>query len=178
MATTKNTALTEDFDTPVYTEVGGEQLSPERILRTESDILQGLLNLGNDRNEEENYRPVQIRRKGILQLEFRIRPITEEENQTCWRKATRYAPTKAGQPKVAIETNQARYRSYLIYTSTVNEDRAKIWDNKKAQEELGVVEAVALIDKVLLAGEKGKIIDLIDEISGFEDDAEELARDL
>jgi hypothetical protein len=177
MPAIKNTTP-DDYDVNTYIAEGHEPLTQEKILQTESDILQGLLALGSDRDEAENYRLVQIKRKGVLHLEFRIRPMTEEENQICWRRATRYAGTKTGQPKVAIETNHSRYRSYLVYTATVDEDRAKVWDNKKAWEALGVMEAVALIDKVLLAGEKSKIIDLIDEISGFEDDAEETARDL
>jgi hypothetical protein len=149
----------------------------EEILMSERDILAGLLELGAEKDDQKNYYPIEIKRSGVLKLSFRIRPITENENQTCYNRASRYAPTKPGQPKVVVETNQALYRSYIIYTATVDEDRGKVWDNKEAQARLGVLQSVEMIDRVLKAGEKERVIDKIDEISGFGDDAEETARD-
>ena len=165
--------------TPEYyddqVEEQAQPLTQEEILMSEQDILAGLLEAGMGRDNEENYRKIQIKRNGRLLFEFRIRPLTEDESLICWRSATRYAPSKFGQPKVAIETNQSKYRAYLIYTATVNEDRAKTWDNKKAQEGVGVFQGVDMIEKVLLAGEKTRILDQIDEISGADEWAEESA---
>ena len=70
----------------------------------------------------------------------------------------------------------AKFRSWLIYAATVDEDRAKTWDNKQAQEALGVLQGVDMIDAVLLSGEKDRIIDRINEISGYGDDVEETAK--
>ena len=148
----------------------GVPMTQEEILLNEGDILQGLLELGNEQNEEKNYRKIQIKRDGKLKLEFRLRPISEEESQSCWRMATRYAPQKNGQPKVAIETNMVKYRSLLIYTATVDEDRVKIWENKTALNAFNIVQGVELVDKVLKAGEKERIIDVIDDMGGFNED--------
>ena len=153
-----------------------EKPTQEQVLMNENDILAGILESGKEADNAENYRKVQIKRRGKLMFEFRIRPISEEENQGCWKQATRYAPTKPGRPKVAIETNPARYRSYVIYTATVDEDRRKTWDNKTAKDAFNILDSIEMIDKVLLAGEKARIIDLISEISGFDDESiEELA---
>lgn len=172
----KNTTP-EAFDENYAAENGAKTLDKQQILMSESDILQGLLTLGNERDDEKYYKPIEIRRGGKLVLAFRVRPITEEENQICWRRATKYAGNKPGQPKVAIETDTTKYRSHLIYTATVDEDRQKIWNNKEAWNRLNVIQATDLIDRVLLAGEKSRIIDVIDEISGFGgDDTEELAK--
>ena len=108
-------------------------------------------------------------------LEFRIRPISEDESQECWRKATKFAPYKPGQPKKAIETNTSLFRSHLIYTATVEDDRAKTWDNRQAQAAFQIFQGVDMIDRVLLAGEKSRVIDVIDEISGFDDELSESA---
>lgn len=173
---TKNTTP-EAFNENIAAENSAAALDDRQILMSESDILQGLLALGNERDDEANYKPVEIRRNGRLLLAFRIRPITEEENQICWRRATKYAGSKPGHPKVAIETDTTKYRSHLIYTATVDEDRKKVWDNKEAWKQLNVIQASDLIDRVLLAGEKSRIIDIIDEISGFGgEEAEELAK--
>lgn len=153
-----------------------QALSQDDILMNESDILSGLLALGKERDEERNYHKVQIKRNGILMIEFRIRPITEEESHSCWKMATRYAPTKPGQPKVAIETNQAKYRSMLIYTATVDVDRERVWNNRQAKDAFNVLDSVDMIDKVLKAGEKSRVLDIIDDLAGFEDDTEELAK--
>ena len=169
----------EAFDDNVTTEAGETPVSAmtaDEILMSEGDILAGLLDLGKTKDEATNYRKIQIKRGGVLKLEFRIRPITEDEVQACSRRATRYAPTKAGQPKKPIETNSSLFRSYVIYTATVDEDRKKVWDNKQAQAALGVLQGADMIDAVLLAGEKGRVLDTIDEISGFDDDLEELAK--
>jgi len=149
-----------------------KELSQEEILLNENDILQGLIECGKSKDNAENYKKIQIKRGGVVKFEFRIRPISEDENQKCLKNATKYTKKSYGQPKRAIETDRARYRSYLIYTATVDSDRAKIWDNRKAWDALDIITGSDMIDKVLLAGEKDKIIDLIDEISGFNEESE------
>ena len=165
---TKNTTP-EIFDESMVE----KELSQEEILLNENDILQGLIECGRTKDNADNYRKVQIKRDGIVKFEFRIRPISEDENQKCLKNATKYAKQKSyGQPKQAIETDRAKYRSYLIYTATVDSDRAKTWDNRKAWDAFNIITGADMIDKVLLAGEKDKIIDLIDEISGFNEETE------
>lgn len=172
MSNTKNT-MPEIFD---EAPTGVEKLSKEDILMNESDILRGLIEAGQEKDDESTYERIQIRRNGVLKFEFRIRPLSEEESLSCREHATKYAPRKKGQPKREIETNTAKFRSWLIYAATVNEDRAKTWDNKKAQEALGVLQGVDMIDAVLLSGEKDRVIDRINEISGYGDDVEETAK--
>jgi hypothetical protein len=169
----KNTAPTL-FD---VTDTEQQELTQEEILMSENDILQGLLELGETKDQENSYRKIQIKRDKKLKLEFRVRPISEDESQSCLHSATSYVPkTKKWEAKKAIETDYSLYRSFLIYTATVDEDRAKVWDNKKAQEALGVLRGVEMIDKVLLVGEKDRVLDIIDEISGFEEEAEKKAK--
>lgn len=162
----------------VYDEdtTGVEAATQEEILMNESDILRGLIEAGTEKEREGAYRKIQIRRNGVLKFEFRIRPVSEEESLACHDRATKFAPRKRGQPKREIETNAAKFRSWLIYTATVDEDRAKTWDNKKAQEALDVLQGVDMIDAVLLSGEKDRIIDEINEISGYGDDLDETAK--
>lgn len=155
---------------------GVEKLSQEEVLMNENDILKGLIEAGREKDSEATYERIQIRRGGVLKFEFRIRPLSEEESVKCREHATKYAPRKRGMPKQEIETNAAKFRSWLIYAATVDEDRAKTWDNKKAQEALGVLQGVDMIDAVLLSGEKDRIIDRINEISGYGDDLEETAK--
>lgn len=155
-----------DADTP----------SKEDILMNENDILKGLIEAGREKDDASTYEKIQIKRAGKLYFEFRIRPISEEEAVICRERATKYAPRRKGQPKREIDFNPAKSRSWMIYTATVDEDRAKTWDNKAAQEALNVLQGADMIDEVLLAGEKDLIIDRINEISGYSEDFEETAK--
>lgn len=155
---------------------GVETPTREDILMDEAALLRGLIEAGTEKDSESTYKRIQIRRGGALKFEFRIRPVSEEESLACHDHATKFAPRKRGQPKQEIETNAAKFRSWLIYTATVNEDRAKTWDNKKAQQALNVLHGVDMIDAVLLSGEKERIIDRINEISGYSDDMDGTAK--
>ncbi len=142
----------------------------------ESELLRGLIDAGREKNSKDFYKKIQIRRGGVLKFEFRIRPVSEEESMACHDRATRFAPRKRGQPKREIETNGSLLRSWLIYTATVDEDRKILWENKKAMDAFNVLQGVELIDAVLLSGEKDRIIDEINAISGYGDDMEEAAK--
>jgi len=169
---TKNTTP-EFYDEEIQDK---ENFTQEDILKNEKNILAGLLELGKDKDKAENYHKIQIKRNGVTKLEFRIRPISEDELQACLRKANKYANTKRGQPKKVLETNSTKFRSLTVYTATIDEDREKIWDNKEAMDAFDIFEGWEMVDKVLLAGEKSRILDKIDEISGFdEDETEETA---
>ncbi len=172
MTETNNNMINENY-ADAYTETPDTK---EEILMNEREIMQGLINAGKEKDNENTYEKIQIRRGGVPKFEFRIRPLSEEESVQCREHATKFAPRKRGQPKVEIETNAAKFRSWLIYTATVDEDRAKTWDNKMAQDALGVLQAVDMIDAVLLAGEKDRVIDRINAISGYGDDLEDTAK--
>ncbi len=172
----RNTTPEAFEDAVEYGEGQSAPMSREETLMNEGDILAGMLALGNRKDEAEKYRKIQIKDKGVLKLEFRVRPLTEDEIQTCVRRANKYAPTKPGQPKRVLDTDNSKGRSYIIYTATVDEDRAKIWDNKAAQDALGIFQGVDMVDKILLAGEKSRVLDVIDEISEYDSVAEEQAK--
>jgi hypothetical protein len=151
-------------------------MGQDEILMKESDILAGLLSMGMEKANRGLFRKMQIKRDGVLKFEFRVRPISEEESQQCHRNATKYAKTKPGQPRIPLETNPALFRSYIIYTATADEDRAKVWDNPKALEAFNLLQGVDMVDHVLLAGEKSRVLEAIDAISGFALEAEETGK--
>jgi len=173
MSEVKKNTMPEMYDDNL---AGAEAPTQEEILMSEQDILRGLIEAGTEKDDESTYRKIQVKRGGVLKFEFRIRPLSEEESLACHDHATKFAPRKKGQPKREIETNSAKFRSWLIYTATVDEDRAKTWDNRKAQEALNILQGVDMIDAVLLSGEKDRIIDVINEISGYGDDMDETAK--
>jgi hypothetical protein len=154
-----------------------EKPSAEAYIMNEADILKGLLEAAAGKTSEENFQPIEVIRNGEVKVFFRIRPLSEEEYTKCREDATKYVRNKQfGGIKLPEDTNTVRFRSALIYTATVEEDRKKIWDNKEAQKALKVLNGVDLIDLVLFAGEKDKILERIDSISGYESKLEEVAK--
>jgi hypothetical protein len=138
----------------------------EEYKLNENDLLAGLFDAAQDKNQD--YTTIEVARKGKVYLRFRIQPLSEDKYIEARKKATKYASNKAfGGMKTAIETDTAKMRSWLVYFATCEEDRKTLWDNKTAWAKLGTINGVDIIDKVLLAGEKDKIIDKIDEISGY-----------
>ena len=131
----------------------------------ERDILSALLSAGEV--TQEDYEPVSIVRRGKKVMEFKVRPLSDEESQRCWKAATRYGPAQAGRPRTALETNTALYRSHLILAASVDD----IWSSPELLQKYEVLQAVDVIDKVLRVGEKQRVIRKIDEISGFGDNA-------
>jgi len=169
MSETKINASVEEI------EMGAE--ADKNIIRSyENDILGGLLAAANFQNDEDEIVPVEIARNGVVMLKFRIRPLSEDEYNKCKNRYTKYVRNKQIGIKLPEDTDNVMYRNALIYQSTVDEDRAKLWDNKEAWRKLDVLNGVELIGKVLKAGEKDAILDKIDEISGYSSVLEETAK--
>ncbi len=140
----------------------------------EGDILRGVLESAGFSETEDEYRTIEVARKGKVLFTFRIRPLTEEEYEKCKKRNTKYVRNKQLGIKMPEDTNNVKYRSDLIYTATVEEDRKKLWDNRQiwnALSEKGadVLTATDVIDIVLKPGEKAAVVEQIDQISGFED---------
>lgn len=144
----------------------------EELLATEDTFLRGLLEAAEE--QKETVVNIEIARNSRVYFSFDIHALTEEEYLKAQDDATKFRKAKnLGGVKVAEETNQAKFRSLLIYRATTSEYRERLWNNKQAWKELNVLNGVALIDKVLKAGEKKAIIDKLDEISGYGDDDDE-----
>ena len=142
----------------------------EELLMQEDAILRGMLSAANFRDAQEMRRKIQVKRGGgPVLFEFRVRPISEEELIACRRNATKTVANPAGRhlPRIDGETDLSRMRSLKIIAATVEEDRAKTWENPVLKQQLNVLHAADVVDAVLMGGEKDWICDIIDEISGY-----------
>ncbi len=148
-----------------------EEQVKNHVRMNEKDMLAGLLEAAGFAEEEETI--IQVKRKGKLYFTFSIRPLSEADYNSCRKKHTKYLRNKQFGMKMPEETDTVRYRAALIYNATVEKDRKALWDNKEVWKSLSdkgmeVVTGLDVIDHVLLAGEKDRIIETIDSISGFD----------
>lgn len=149
-----------------------------QLLVNEDDFLQGLIDSVDYVNEEQI--PIEVIRtdsktgKKKVLYRFRIKPLSEDEYQQCRKKHTKYVRNKSLGVKMPEDTNTVKYRDEIIYKATVPEDRKKLWDNKQAWEALRskglqIMNGLDVIEYSLKAGEKDKILEEIDRISGYDE---------
>jgi len=112
---------------------------------------------------------------GKTTFRFRIRPLSEKEWDRCREVNTKYQKNRRlGGMKLPESTNTTGYHSSLIYTATVDEDREKLWDNKKLWNAVNAVTGTDMVDKLIpYAGKKQQIVDRIEAISGYGDEDED-----
>ena len=185
MAENKNKAtvgIVEDLDTTDVKEVElDEEEKKNHIRMHEEDFIQGLIDASEYAVEETQL--IEIARNGKVFFAFNIRPLSEEDYDKCKKKSTRYVRNKQFGMRLPEETDNVKYRAALIHLATVKEDRDKLWDNKKVWEELKtkgfqILSGYDVINYCLKAGEKDKILETIDKLSGYEDaiEIEEVAK--
>lgn len=155
----------------------------EVIDRTEEDLIAGLLAAADYAEDESIQKEIVIRRNGKEMFRFNIRPLGEPELQKIRKQSTPYFPNPEGKrlPKIEGDIRYGEFKSRKIYAATVDSDREKLWDNPKVKSGLAakghdIIENWEIIDAVLMAGEKNQISDVIDDISGYDMDLTEYAK--
>lgn len=130
----------------------------------EYDLVASLLEAAEFKNNESLIKEVHIKRNGIFYFMLHISPVSDKEVSLARKKAT--TRKKKGEPEFSSST----FNSWLIYLSTIEEDRAKIWGNPAVKSKYGLGLPVEAIDVLLTAGEKIDLADLVYGISGMQDD--------
>ena len=148
-----------------------------QLLMSEDALIKGLLEAANVSDDE--VREIVISRNGKDLFKFQVVPLTEQDYDDCKKKWTKYVKSKQLGMKMPESTNTVKYRAAIIYKSTIKKDRAFLWDNKKIWDSLinqgyQIMSGLDVIETCLRAGEKDKVIEIIDEISGYSDQFEEV----
>lgn len=170
----------KEDDTPEVKEYETSEEDTNALIRAnEEDFIQGLIDAANFASDETQR--IEIIREERFFFAFRIRPLNSEEYEKCRRKHTKYVRNRQLGMKMPDETNRVKYQSAIIYEATVDEDKAKLWDNRKVWDALNakkdrIMNGLDVIEYALKAGEKEKILEAIDKLSGYDDNLEEVAK--
>lgn len=161
---TENNVIEEDFT---------EEETMDQIRANEDSLLEGLLAAADYAANEEA--TIEIIRGGKLYFSFTIHPLSEETLYKIRKLHTTYEKNRRTGLKAPGEVDVAKFRCSMIYNATVDKDKAAIWDNKNLQEALKrkgyhIINALDVIEAVLLQGEKEKIMEVIDRLCGYGDD--------
>ena len=141
----------------------------------EREILASLMGKNDDKDVATMR--IDVRKPGQDKpwFSFRIRPLTEKEYNRCREKHTRYKKnSRFGGIRIPENTDTVMYHSELIYTATVKEDRDRLWDNREFWKAADAATGTDMIEKLIpYAGVKQRIVDKIEELSGYNDDDED-----
>lgn len=137
----------------------------EEVLENEATLLQGLMEAAGYKDDKSFRRKIEIRRGEKVLFSFTVRPLSEEEEIGCSRKATPKVKNRSGIP-VDGKMDVPAFRSWKIYTATIDEDRKRVWDNPDFKKAKNLITAVEVIDSLLRSGDKDMVLAVIDEISG------------
>jgi len=169
----------------VKDEVFTSEETTNQLRVSEEDFLQGLIDAASYAEDENQTKVIEIIRPGKIKGEkrlmfrFSVKPLSEREYNDCKKKHTKYVRNRSLGVKMPEDTDSVKYRAEIIYRATVPEDRRKLWDNKEAWEALRdkgmqILSGLDMIEYCLIAGEKDRVIDVIDSISGYSDNLEEV----
>jgi len=173
-------SATEENTQPEVREDETDAEDTKALIRAnEEDFIQGLIDAAEFTSEETQR--IEIIREGRLYFAFNIRPLSSQEYEKCKKKSTKYVRNKQFGIKLPEDTDRIKYQSSIIYEATVEEDRKNLWDNRKVWNALNakkdrIMNGLDVIEYSLKAGEKDKILEAIDKLSGYEDNLEEVAK--
>jgi hypothetical protein len=121
-----------------------------------SDIIEEFV--VSERFRDENGKPIP----------WKIRAITEEENEQIRKAATQVVKEKGGRRNVEIQPEV--YLAKVATASVVFPDLK----NAELQKSYGVMGAEDLLKKMLLSGEYATLIQKVQEVNGFDRDINDL----
>lgn len=141
----------------------------------EFDMTRALLAAAEFKTAEDNITTVDIKRAGKLLFPVRIHPIADTDIKLARKKATTKMPNPNGKkyPPIDKDFDSVKFKSWMIYLATIEEDQQRIWGNPTILQKFGLMEPAESIDVLLSAGEKSKLVDVVTDISGFDDEEDE-----
>lgn len=157
----------------------------DKVIMNETDLINGLLEASGYAECEDVMKNIKIERAGKLLFFFKVHPLSEKEMMGLRKQSTDRYKNPAGKhlPKIEGDLRVDEFRSRKIYAATAEKDRLLLWDNPQVKASLNrkleakglqVIEPWEIIDHVLMAGEKFRVSEIIDTISGYDDEELEL----
>ncbi len=141
------------------------------LVKDETTILRDIGGVLEAIDAIEEYGVFHVKRKGKELFSFRVRGLTGEEREKCRDEATKMTKNKKlGGIALPTDFDAAKFNSLIVVTATHQEDRKFLWDNKELMKKANVLSSWQLVDKVLLSGEKDRVIELIEHLSGADED--------
>lgn len=147
----------------------------ENRKEAEFDLTKSLLEAAEFKTSAESITEVEIKRAGKYLFTVHMHPISDPDARLARKKATTYMPNPQGKklPPIEKDFDNSKFKSWLIYLATTEEDQQKVWGNPTVMQKFGLAQPYESIDVLLTLGEKSKLVDVVTDISGLDDDEDE-----
>lgn len=142
----------------------------------ELDLIERLFMAAKYKEDAENITEIDITRNGTYLFTLHIHPIGDDDVAKANKEAAIKVRNPNGKhlPKIQADSDKSKYKSWLIYLATTEEDQRQIWGNPALMTRLGIFQPWESVDKLLTLGDKTKLVEKIAEISGLDDDEDEM----
>lgn len=150
-----------------------DEAKRDELLAAENTILQDISGVLEAMETITQYETFEVIRDGKKLFSFRVRGLDDEEIEKCRDQATKAVKDRRfGSLAVPRDFKSAKFNSLMIYLATHPDDRKVLWDNKELWDKAKVVTGWQLVDRVLKRAEKDAVIELIEKLSGYDEDGE------
>ena len=142
----------------------------------ELELIERLFLAAKYKEDADNITEIDITRNGTYLFTLHIHPIGDDDVAKANKEAAIKVKNPNGKhlPKIQADSDRSKYKSWLIYLATTEEDQRQIWGNPALMQKLGIFQPWESIDKLLTLGDKAKLLEKITEISGLDDDEDEM----
>lgn len=142
----------------------------------ELDLVERLFMAAAYKEAADNIVALDITRNGMYLFTLHLHPIGDDDVAKANKEAAIMVKNPNGKhlPKIQASSDKSKYKSWLIYLATTEEDQKQIWGNPALMSKLNVYQPWETIDKLLTLGDKNKLLEKITEISGLDDEEDEM----
>lgn len=153
--------------------VTGLEMAEDRN-EAEYNLVKALLEASSYKTDENSITEVTIARNGKFLFKVNIHPVSDSDVKQAKKQAGIYRdnPNNKKLGKVRVDTDDAKFNSWLIYLATTEADQSQIWGNRAVMDKFNLMQPWESIDYLLNTGEKAKLLEKVLEISGLGDDDE------
>lgn len=142
----------------------------------EFDLVKNLLEAASYKTNDNAVSDVDIKRNGKVLFTVQIHPISDADTRFARKKAAIMMDNPQGKkfPKIEKDFDTSEFKSWLIYLASTEKTQQEIWGNSAIMKQYNLMQPIESIDLLLTMGEKSRLMDIITEISGLEDEEEEM----
>lgn len=144
----------------------------ENRKEAEYDLLSALLEAASYKTADENIVEFELWRNRKYLFTVHVHPLGDQEVKQARKQATTYMPNPNGRklPPIEKEFDLIKFKSWMIYLATTEEDQKKIWGNPDFMKAKGVMQAYESIDMMMKSGEKDELFLVVTDISEMDED--------
>lgn len=144
----------------------------ENRKEAEYDLLTALMKAASYKTDDENMVDFELWRNREYLFTVKVHPLGDQDVKQARKQATTYMPNPNGRklPPIEKEFDLIKFKSWMIYLATTEEDQKRIWGNPDFMKAMGILQAYESIDLMMTSGEKDELFLVITDISEMDED--------